>query len=828
VTAIRVNDDERAGPVDTATDRLTKLDVTGAEKVYGPTRAVADVSLSLDSGAVTAIVGGNGAGKSTLMRVLAGEVIPDAGQIQLDGVVVNESGYNPARAHDAGIRIVHQELSLCDSLTVTENFYLEHGKASRSGLRWSGEVQAAAANALCDGFGSQHGVPLGVQIGELQPAQKQMVEIARAASSPGLKVLILDEPTSALGAEHVEELRSLIRRLQASGVIVILITHKMKELHQLTDRCIVMREGRVVGDVATADTTTEQLLALMLGQAARATAASEQPDVDVEVGNVLLEVRDPGGHGPVVRVARGEVVGLCGLQGSGQEELLRSVADRKVGSAEGTHGRDVKAAYITGDRRREGIFPLWNAVDNLTIGGIARGGLARWLNRRALSTGALAWFDRLGLDRGVATRPIGNLSGGMQQKVLFARGLATDAEVLLLNDPTRGVDLATKTDMYRLIRGAAAEGRGVLWYSSEDAEIAHFDRAYVMTEGRVTEEYGKGDITTEKILRASFTSQEAEQDASGATAGGGLLSRALRRPWLVALVGLVIVLAILQARLGALTSAFGVQLILSLAPILALAGLAQMVVVALGQIDLGIGAYIGLVGVISATSLHTKPIVGWMLLVGVMALYPLLAWIIATRNIPALVATLAMSFVFGGLANTILPEVGGATPAWLSLLPKMTVPFVPAPVLQLVVIGAAGHFLISRTRLGTRIRAYGSNPSALKDSGWNTTWIQVAAYAVAALCATIAGLMFAGIATSGDAGAGDNYTLMTIAAVVIGGCEFLGGRVSAVGVVLAGCLLSLVGVLLGALAVPPLFTAAAMGALLLFVMAIRRLTPVGS
>jgi ribose/xylose/arabinose/galactoside ABC-type transport system permease subunit len=204
-------------------------------------------------------------------------------------------------------------------------------------------------------------------------------------------------------------------------------------------------------------------------------------------------------------------------------------------------------------------------------------------------------------------------------------------------------------------------------------------------------------------------------------------------------------------------------------------------------------------------------------------LYPLLAWFLRVRQFPALVATLAMSFVYGGLALTILPNVGGQVPDWLAGINRIQTPFIPFPIVVLVVVGVLAWYIVERTALGTRIRALGSNSSALESSGWSVTIVKVSAYGLAGITAAIAGLLFAGIATSGDASAADGYTLMSIAAVVVGGCEFLGGKVSPLGVILAATLLSLMGVLLGVLSVPPLFTAASTGGLLLLVMGLRRL-----
>lgn len=810
---------------------VNRLEIVDVAKAYGSTRAVRDITVSFDSSQISAVVGGNGAGKSTLMKMIAGEVASDAGQLLLNGETLGTGDYTPAKAHAAGVRIVHQELSLFGSLSVAENFYIEQGSSGSAGFGWRKRARRTAEAALTEAFGASHGILGSAKVDALNAGQQQMVEIARAASSPGLRVLILDEPTSALGIEYIGTLAAFVRQLQHRGIVVLFITHKMSELPKLTDRIVVMREGNLVADMPTVESTTDGLLSIMLGGehgiAMRSAAASDQRQhhhaVDA-AAKVLVSVTGQrsqlaGG----IAVSAGEVIGLVGLQDAGQEQLLRAIQTR----SDKNIVRAGTSAYITGDRKSEGIFPLWDSESNLVVSAVVN--RSSWIPFRKARLHAIAetWFSRLNLSGVAAKKRIVDLSGGMQQKVLFARGLATDAELLLLNDPTRGVDLATKGDMYQLVRDAVAAGKGVLWYSSEDSELQQFDRVYVMHDNSAVAEFTGDDISTESIMKSAFASQDSrrEEAVQPSTRQRVLasLSALSRQPWIFAFIGLAIVLGVIDSKQHILTYFFGLGLILTLAPVLALAATAQMFILSVGDIDLGIGAFMGLIGVIAATSLTTNPPLGAALIIGAILLYPLLAWFLRVRQFPALVATLAMSFVYAGLALTILPNVGGEVPTWLTSISHINTMILPLPVWILILVAAAGWFIVERTALGTRIRALGSNPSALESSGWNVTLVKVLAYALAGVTAAIAGLLFAGIATSGDAGAADGYTLMSIAAVVVGGCEFLGGKVSPLGVVLAATLLSLMGVMLGVLAVPPLFTAASMGVLLLLVMGLRRI-----
>ncbi len=802
------------------------LCVEALVKSYGATQAVAHVSVKFDSTAITAVVGGNGAGKSTLMKAIAGEVIADGGELRLDTNIINDSVYNPEKAHKLGIRIVHQELSLANSLTVAENFYIEHGTRRNVGFGWRKKSSEVAKDSLRECFGPGIKISSSIKVGLLTAGERQMVEIARAVSAPNLRVLILDEPTSALSPDRVEALGKMLRILQERGIIIILITHKMDELPKLTDRVVVMRGGKVVEDTKTSKTTSTSLLASMLGGveiAREKYLRNENIQTRERVLQIPQHVVEEEGI-EKIEVFSGEVVGLLGLQDAGQEEFLRAIQDRK--SAKGS--KQENSAYITGDRKYDGIFPLWDSTKNLTISWLLSQGSWKLFKPESIARLAKDWFDKLGLPAEASSKKIGQLSGGMQQKVLFARGLSTESKLLLLNDPTRGVDLHTKLEMYDQVRTAADEGRGILWYSSEDSEFTLFDRTYVIRDGVVVGEFINAETTLHTITTSMFSANSKINETANTDGFVWAFKRWSKRfinsPWVFALIGLVTVLLLINSRQQVLNSFFSLGLILSLAPVLALAALSMNFVLAVGDIDLSIGAFMALIGVISATSLNTRPVLGVLLLVAVTLLYPILGWIVKWRKLPSVIATLAMSFVYSGLALTILPNVGGQAPNWLIRFTALRTPIVPLPIWSLITVAAVGQYLIEKTRLGTRIRAIGSNEQAFTASGWNATSVRVMAYGLAGFFAALAGLMFSGIATAGDANSTQSYTLIAIAAVVVGGSEFIGGRVTAVGGVLGAILLSLVGVFLGVFAIPSLYTSAAIGGLLIVVMGLRKLT----
>jgi ribose transport system ATP-binding protein len=794
---------------------MTTLEVRGLDKSFGPTHAVRDVSAIFEADQVTALMGGNGAGKSTLMRLIAGEHSPDAGTILLDGHPIDLARHNPLAAHQLGIRVVHQELSLCASLTVAENFFLEQ-PGPRWGPRWRSRAATTAQESLAACFGAQTGIDAKATVSQLSIAQQQMVEIARAASAPGIRVLILDEPTSALGADLLPAMRHLVTSLRQAGVLVLVITHKMSELPHLATRVLVMREGAIGADLGIADADESALIAHMAGQdLAQRLGPATATTTAIGPTRARWQDRD----GAAVEVRAGQVVGLAGLQGSGQAGVLQDIFAR-AGHCQVTGS----LAYISGDRRREGILGLWDAVHNLAVSrGVQQ---ARW---RVFGPGWLAriatpWLRQFGLPEQADRKQITLLSGGMQQKVLVARGLALEADIVLLNDPTRGVDATTKAELYDVIDQAAAQGKAVLWHSSEDTEMARCDTVYVLSAGAVVGQHQRGDIDHQRLLSEQFTTATPDTTAAAPRRARAGLSWLVSRPWGLALIGLLIAVGIIQAIQAPFSTYIGVDLVTSLLPVITFAALAQTLIIGLGDIDLGVGAFMGFVLVVCSTLLATSPAVGGLVLLAGVAAYPLLGALIEVRRIPALVATLGMSFIWLGLGLTILPTVGGAVPAWLIRAFSLPIPLIPEPVWLTVAGGVVAYLLVYRTRTGVLIRAFGSNREALAQAGWSPLVVRMKGYALAGGCATIAGLAFAAIATAGDVFATQGYTLSSIAASIVGGSQFSGGWIAPGGVVLGAGLIGLMAILLSALGVQPMWTAAAQGTVLLVVMGLRRLT----
>jgi len=474
------------------------LVLRGLSKSFGPVEALRQVDLELRRGEFLGLIGHNGAGKTTLMNILMGVVHPDQGDFLLAGEAIT-GPYSPAKAHGLGIRCVFQELSLCPNLSAVENMLVIH--PALGGVGWERRAKALIAGALAEIFPG-HTVDVHRPVADLPIGYRQMIEIARAftESDAPAKVVILDEPTSSLDSTAAEQLLEFLGRAVQNGRSCILITHKLNEVLNHARRVVVMKDARVVADVPASGLSREGLFELM-GAVERAPSAAVAAAFK---GQRRIDVRGERAGTSKMRIEAGEVVGLAGLAGHGQKQILQRIY--KASRSRGDSGCVVvgSGAYVSGDRQREGIFPLWSIAWNITIASIRRLSRGGFLASAAESDLAESWRQRIGI-RSASTAPsILVLSGGNRQKVLVARAFATEAEIILFDDPTRGVDLGTKRELYDQIRAAAATGRCFVWYTTETDELFLCDRVYVFHEQEVVDDMSRADLTEERLLRASF------------------------------------------------------------------------------------------------------------------------------------------------------------------------------------------------------------------------------------------------------------------------------------------------------------------------------------
>ncbi len=851
-------------PAGSAPSDADALTVRGVSKSFGVTQALTDVNMSLPRGSVLGLVGANGAGKSTLLKIIAGSLAPTSGEMSVFDQSVDFHSYDPREAYRQGIFIVYQEPATYTNMSVAENFAMLSGS---KGFGWRRRGAAEAREALEYVFPGSRISPR-ANVGSLSPTDRQMVEIAMATSRREASILIMDEPTSALPTERVAQLHDCIRRRTAAGVSVLYVTHKLEEILSLSDRILALRNGKVSWEGPPGSMTHSDLVAILgstkasdagperLPGATSAVAELERTAVvdgplasEATGGDLqpLLEVTKAGAQVPVV-VRPGEVIGLAGLEGAGQRDLLRGVfAASHRHRPRGDYNVRTATAYVSGDRRREGLFELWSIQENLLISAWHRyssHGVAAIHQARSIVD---RWFQELQIVAPSAASPIVSLSGGNQQKVIIGRGLASGAPLLLLDDPTRGVDIEAKTTFYSLLQSLKAENRAALFYSTEDREFAECDRVYVMAEGNVVKELVGDEITPENIVRWSFgdsdavagrgseaeprLAESAVAQAPGHRLSVGQLSspgtlRSFLRTVALSRITLAVVLLIATAVANGILqpstlSNNGIDLLLE--PILpaVLAALSQMFIMLAGDIDVSIGASIGLANVISATVLVSHPLAGIGLLIALVAAYGVMGLIREVTGVPAIVITLGASFIWLGVGLNIQPVPGGTAPNWLENGLNATLAVIPEPLYITVAVAVAGFFLLRRSHYGVVLRGFGNNLRSFTDQGRSPLRTRLALYLMSGVCAALGGVLVTVVTTASDINASSTLTLTSIAAVVLGGAEFIGGVVEPVGAVIAAVALGLVVPLLAFLNINTSWETAVTGMILIVAMAAR-------
>ncbi len=477
---------------------LTLADI---RKHFGGVRALERVSLELPRGAVTALIGENGAGKSTLVKILSGIHQPDAGEIRIDGAPVRIA--SPQSARDLGIGVVHQECQVFDNLSVAENLFI-HSQPRRRGLvDWRG-MRAHAESLLRD---LDAGFDADIPAGRLSIAQKHVVQIARALTHES-RVLILDEPTASLSQRECAELFRIVRKLRDAGCSLLFISHKFEEIDELADRYTVFRDGMSVSSGSLKETSRDELIRLMVGRP----VDQLFPKLDCTPGAELLRVERLGRAGEFEDISftlrRGEILGVYGLVGAGRTELAESLFGVTRPDRGSVHlAEDARAAGIAlvpEDRQSQGGILDFSLAANIALtnhGTLAPKG---WCSRTRESALARQWIERLAIKANGPEQIVRSLSGGNQQKVVIAKWLARAPGVLILDEPTKGIDVGAKAAVHRVTSEFAQAGGGVIMISSEIPEILGMsDRVLVMRRGRIRAEFSRAEATSDALLRAA-------------------------------------------------------------------------------------------------------------------------------------------------------------------------------------------------------------------------------------------------------------------------------------------------------------------------------------
>ncbi|MGO4567043.1 ATP-binding cassette domain-containing protein [Rhizobium sp. 2YAF20] len=790
------------------------VELCAISRDFGTVKALSNVSLAVHAGEILSIVGENGAGKSTLITIAAGALAPSAGELRVNGSLVSRPSSETMRR--AGIAVAYQHPALPPDLTVLECFSLvADGFEGYVGRRKAAVLLSRIATPALQPHPSE-------LIKDLNIAQRHVVEIGRAlASDP--RVIVFDEPTEPFQEADVHQLFKLILELKQQGKAVVYISHRLQDVAQISDRIAVLRDGRLVADRPAEAFSSKEVVELIVGHALEQAFPEKTQALDHDITPVL-QIRDLSGSGfwkVSLAARRGEIVGVVGVEGQGQREFIRALAGAEVwrsgeieigGKSLAKSGRaaarSAGIAFVPDDRHHEGLFLSLSVRENFSIGlekKVAHGGLMMPTLERQEAEAGVRTFQIKTAD---VETPVGQLSGGNQQKVLIGREVADKPRILIVDEPTKGVDVGARAEIYRQLRKLADEGIPVFVCSSDGVELQGLcDRVYVFGRGQVIAELAGDDVNDHNITAANL----GATDDQGAQSGEPSRARDAKRTSFLS-AGLssvympVLVLMILIAVVGLAASSANHRFLtpFSLGPILlfvsalGIVSLAQLCTILLGEIDLSVGPLIGFVVVLSSyltpegAGLTTIGLGLLTVLLITAALGLLQGAVIETLGLPSMVVTLGTFFGFQGLSLLLRPLPGGTISIVLHDIFSTRASFFPIALGILIVVVLGLEFLLYRSRIGRSVRASGSDPASAFKLGVSRGKMTLLMFTLSGLLAGIAGLMIAGEIGVGVPTAGVDYTLMSITSVVVGGAAISGGRGSFLATAFGAALIQLI------------------------------------
>ncbi len=791
--------DTKLDDVDTS---VAVLSLTGISKSYSGVAALSDVSLEVLPGEVHALLGENGAGKSTLMNVASGTVQPDGGTIRVNGESIES--LSPALAARLGIAIVHQHPAVLPDMTILENLRVA---LPASVFEGKGSIEEYASSLIRESGLTAH---LGDRVETLTVAQKHLLEITKAlALEP--RVLVLDEPTAPLGQDSVDHLFARVRQAVAGGTAVVYITHRMAEVRQLADRVTVLRDGRLRGVARVDEITDDELLTMIIGRQLESTfppkyTASDSDDINL----VIDSISGDGFVNVSAAVKRGEILGIAGVVGNGQSELLRAIAGLDsfegrivVNGEEFTPARLLeKAAYMPADRHTEGLMMSLTVRENAAVSALKR--FKRWalLSHRSEVETVGATLDSLAVKASSMDAVVSSLSGGNQQKVVMSRALLSEPSIVIADEPTQGVDVGARLEIYRILREVSASGIPVIVASSDAKELEGLcDQVVVMSRGNAVGTLLGDDITETRIVQSAVTSTAHTANTQLAT-DRVVRSTPFRRfvqgdyaPTALLVAVIVVLGAFIFSQNARYLSDFNIFSVLMLVSALGFIALGQTISLLIGGIDLSVGPLAGFLVVVGSFFVNDdKPL-------GVMGLGILLMFVLAIATgaingslirfgkFTAIAATLTLYIALQGLSFLLRDSPDGYIAGSFTALITTRVGPVPVIFIVLVAFTVLLELELRKRKWGWRLRATGSNEEAARRIGVNIDRTVVFAYiatSVLAFCGAIVLMTQIGV---GDPAQGVSYTLSSITAVVLGGTSLLGGRGTFVGSLFGSILL---------------------------------------
>ena len=775
------------------------LRLSGISKFYSGVPALQDVSVEFYAGEVHAILGENGAGKSTLMNVISGTIQPELGEITFAGHRI--SHMTPETAASLGITISFQHPAILEDLSVLENL-----RVALPASLFAGKSAQGVAREMLDAVGLH--VPLRARADALTVAQKHLLEIAKAlAIKP--RVLILDEPTASLDQDATDMLFGRIRDVVKTGTSVIYITHRLAELRQIAHRVTVLRDGRFRGMSLVDEISDGDLLAMIVGRALGSTFPQKSQDTSSDVVFSVKSLSGKKFKDVTFDVAKGQIIGVAGVAGNGQPELMRALAGLQV--SEGViklNGRSIspnellrQAAFMPSDRHVEGLAGGLTVRENATFAALERFSANGIMSRKKELEHVATTFNSLDVKSPSIEAPILSLSGGNQQKVVMSRALLSEPDLIVADEPTQGVDVGARAEIYRILRDVSSSGTPVIVNSSDAAELEGLcDKVIVMSRGRIVETLAGSDVSEARMVAAAVNASthvgESGLQDRGRTALGGL------RHFLQSDNAPAVPLALVIILLGLFVfsqnqnffSFFNIYNILLLATALGFIALGQTIALLMGGIDLSVGPLAGFLVVVASFFINDDKsammiAAGFALMfAGAFVVGSINGVLIRFANFTPIAATLAMFIGLQGMSFLLRDAPDGYINFAVTEIINAQIGPIPAAFIVLVAIAMALEYALRKARAGWRLRAIGSDAEKARRIGIRIDRAFVSGYVACSLLTALGAVMLMTQIGVGDPRQGINYTLASITAVVLGGTSLSGGRGTFIGTVLGAVL----------------------------------------
>jgi ABC-type sugar transport system ATPase subunit/ribose/xylose/arabinose/galactoside ABC-type transport system permease subunit len=780
------------------------LHIENVSKAFPGVQALEGVSFAVQRGEVHAVVGENGAGKSTLMKILAGALAPDSGTVRLQGTEIES--YDPETARKMGIGIIYQEFNLIPYLTGAENISLGR-EPIKGGLISKGEEAALARHWLKE---LEAEVPLDRPVTRLSVAGRQLIEIAKALSL-NASILIMDEPASALSEREREHLFSLIDGLREKGITVLYVSHSLEEVFHIADRVTVLKDGERVCTKNIEETDPDELITYMVGRKLDRVF----PEKGKSAGPTLLEVRNLHSGAEVQGVSfslqRGEILGVYGLVGAGRTELCKALFGARPASGEvRLEGKPVRLSspnravgqgigLLTEDRKEEGLILDLSVRKNMVLPSLNNRQTLGFIHRDSERGVTSAMVDKLQIKTPSLDKEVFYLSGGNQQKVVIGKWLLSEPRILICDEPTRGVDVGAKMEIYRHLRSLAEQGLGIVMISSELPEILGMcDRVLVMRKGEISAEFPTTEATEEKVMAAALGGRRAEQQRKAPRKS--LAIRFDLRSDMVVYVTLVALFLSGVFSSASFLNAYNLTSIIRHAAALGIVTMGQGMVMIAGGVDLSVSATITLTTILSAGLMAGRnemilPAVLACLAVGLI-MGCINGFAVVKLKVTPFIATLGVMSIGRGVVLLITHGPIGAIGPVFRLVSRGSLGPIPSALIISILVFGLAALVMNHSRYGRYLFSLGGSREVSRLAGIKVPWIEFSSYLASGLCAALAGLYLTSRMSVGDPSVGPGFELDSIVAVLIGGIPFGGGRGNILGVIAGVLLIAVLGNLL--------------------------------